>query len=145
MGESCEHARADGVTLTVSTPADDDRLAVHGDADELTRAVTNLVGNAIRHTGLGGTVKVAVDRGERRPGAARCDGRLWGHPGWTTWSGCSTSAGVATAADAGARLRTGGGLGLAIARGVVESHEGRIAVENVEGGCAFEIDLPAVG
>ncbi|HWD79135.1 MAG TPA: ATP-binding protein, partial [Kribbella sp.] len=39
---------------------------------------------------------------------------------------------------------SGGGLGLAIARGVVESHDGNIAVSNVNGGCAFEIDLPPV-
>ena len=32
----------------------------------------------------------------------------------------------------------GAGLGLAIARGVVESHAGRIAVRNVAGGCRFE-------
>jgi signal transduction histidine kinase len=37
----------------------------------------------------------------------------------------------------------GAGLGLAIARGVVESHHGRIAVASVPGGCTFEIDLPA--
>jgi signal transduction histidine kinase len=39
---------------------------------------------------------------------------------------------------------SGGGLGLAIARGVVESHDGRIGVTNVDGGCAFQIDLPPV-
>jgi signal transduction histidine kinase len=39
---------------------------------------------------------------------------------------------------------SGGGLGLAIARGVVESHDGNIAVSNVDGGCAFQIDLPPV-
>jgi hypothetical protein len=27
---------------------------------------------------------------------------------------------------------------------VVESHDGRIAVSNVDGGCAFEIELPPV-
>ena len=37
----------------------------------------------------------------------------------------------------------GAGLGLAIARGVVESHRGEIGVRNVEGGCRFEVDLPA--
>ena len=61
-GENGEHARSSGVRLAVSTPTDDDRLAVQGDPDELTRAVTNLVGNAIRHTAPGGTVTLAVDR-----------------------------------------------------------------------------------
>jgi signal transduction histidine kinase len=37
----------------------------------------------------------------------------------------------------------GAGLGLAIARGVVEAHDGTIGVENVDGGCRFELSLPA--
>ena len=36
----------------------------------------------------------------------------------------------------------GAGLGLAITRGVVESHAGRISVRNVPGGCRFEVTLP---
>jgi signal transduction histidine kinase len=140
-GETCEHARAERVTLTVSTPEGDDRLAVHGDADELTRAVTNLVGNAIRHTAPGGGVRLTVDRGPdgriRLAVADSCGGIPDGdldrvfEVGWR-----------------GDEQRTpssrGGGLGLAIARGVVESHDGRIAVCNVDGGCAFEIELPPV-
>jgi signal transduction histidine kinase len=37
----------------------------------------------------------------------------------------------------------GAGLGLAIAKGIVESHAGSISVANVEGGCRFEVALPA--
>jgi signal transduction histidine kinase len=37
----------------------------------------------------------------------------------------------------------GAGLGLAIARGVVDSHDGEISVRNVHGGCRFEVSLPA--
>ncbi|TDD22195.1 HAMP domain-containing histidine kinase [Kribbella turkmenica] len=139
-GETCEHARAEGVLLTVSTPGDDDRLAVHGDADELTRAVTNLVDNAIRHTEPGGAVNLTVDReSDGRVRLAVTDG-CGGIPdqdlervfdvGWR---------GDAQRTPANGR----GGLGLAIARGVVESHHGSIAVAGVPGGCTFEIDLPA--
>ncbi|HEY0470733.1 MAG TPA: HAMP domain-containing sensor histidine kinase [Kribbella sp.] len=144
VGEACEHARSEGVSLTVSTPPDDDRLAVHGDADELTRAVTNLVGNAIRHTGPGGTVRLAVDReADGRVRLAVTDG-CGGIPDDDLervfdigWRGDEQR----TPADGSS---SGGGLGLAIARGVVESHEGSIAVSNVDGGCAFEIELPPV-
>jgi signal transduction histidine kinase len=144
-GETCEHARSEGVSLTVSTPPDDDRLAVHGDADELTRAVTNLVGNAIRHTEPGGTVKLAVDR--------EADGRV--RLAVTDGCGGIPDDDLERVFDIGWRgdeqrtpangSSSGGGLGLAIARGVVESHEGSIAVNNVDGGCAFEIELPPVG
>ena len=34
------------------------------------------------------------------------------------------------------------GIGLAIARGVVESHRGEIAVRNTDVGCCFELALP---
>ncbi|GAA1578199.1 HAMP domain-containing sensor histidine kinase [Kribbella sancticallisti] len=143
VGETCEHARSEGVSLTVSTPPNDDRLAVHGDADELTRAVTNLVGNAIRHTEAGGTVKLAVDR--------ESDGRV--RLAVTDGCGGIPDDDLGRVFDIGWRgdeqrtpssSSTGGGLGLAIARGVVESHEGTIAVSNVNGGCAFEIELPPV-
>lgn len=144
VGETCEHARSEGVALSVSTPDDEDRLAVHGDADELTRAVTNLVGNAIRHTERGGAVKLAVDRAE--------DGRV--RLAVTDGCGGIPADDLERVFDIGWRgdqQRTpststapGGGLGLAIARGVVESHDGSIAVANVEGGCTFEIELPPV-
>jgi signal transduction histidine kinase len=143
-GENGEHARSSGVRLAVSTPTDDDRLAVQGDPDELTRAVTNLVGNAIRHTSPGGTVTVSVDReSDGRVRLAVTDG-CGGIPaddlervfdiGWRGDEQRTPDAGSST----------GGGLGLAIARGVVESHDGKIAVNNVDGGCAFQIDLPPV-
>jgi signal transduction histidine kinase len=140
-GETWEHARSEGVTLGVSTPDGDDRLAVHGDADELTRAVTNLVGNAIRHTEPGGAVQLAVDRDS--------DGRV--RLAVTDGCGGIPDDDLERVFDIGWRgdeqrtpSSSGGGLGLAIARGVVESHDGRIAVSNVGGGCAFEIELPPV-
>ncbi|HEV2927666.1 MAG TPA: ATP-binding protein, partial [Propionibacteriaceae bacterium] len=37
----------------------------------------------------------------------------------------------------------GAGLGLAIARGVVRSHDGQIGVRNTGDGCAFELELPS--
>ncbi|GAA1122099.1 HAMP domain-containing sensor histidine kinase [Kribbella jejuensis] len=145
-GEHNEHARAEGVRLAVSTPIGDDRLAVQGDPDELTRAVTNLVGNAIRHTAPGGTVTLAVDReSDGRVRLAVTDG-CGGIPADDLervfdvgWRGDEQRTPETAAAASG-----GGGLGLAIARGVVESHDGKIAVSNIDGGCAFEIDLPPV-
>jgi signal transduction histidine kinase len=36
----------------------------------------------------------------------------------------------------------GGGLGLAIARGLVEAHHGEISVHNEDAGCRFIVRLP---
>jgi signal transduction histidine kinase len=38
--------------------------------------------------------------------------------------------------------QAGGGLGLSIARGIVEAHAGQIAVRNAGPGCQFLIRLP---
>ncbi|TCO42249.1 signal transduction histidine kinase [Kribbella antiqua] len=140
-GENAEHARSEGVRLMLSTPADDDRLAVQGNPDELTRAVTNLVGNAIRHTSSGGTVTLTAGR--------ESDGRV--QLAVTDGCGGIPAEDLDRVFDIGWRgdaQRTpsdgGGGLGLAITRGVVESHDGTIAVSNVDGGCSFRIDLPPV-
>jgi signal transduction histidine kinase len=37
---------------------------------------------------------------------------------------------------------SGAGLGLAIARGIVEAHDGEIDVRNALGGCRFEVRIP---
>ncbi len=142
VGELRAHAQQRGVELRLDTPAADDRLPVRGTSEELARALTNLVGNAIRHTEAGGTVLLAT--GRRRDGRIRvavtdgCGGIPEDHlhrlfdVGWRA----SPERG---SEDAGA------GLGLAIAKGVVESHQGSIGVENVPGGCRFDVVLPAEG
>lgn len=131
-------ARARQVTLELEVP-NDDRLAVLGAADDLTRALANLTANAIRHTDPGLTVRL---RGRRADDGRvqiavidACGGiadenlaRVFD----TGWRGSASRSG-----DDG-----GAGLGLAIARGVVQSHEGQIAVRNVAGGCEFGVDLP---
>ncbi len=138
-GELGAHATRHGVRLDVDVCDDGDRLAVRGNSDELARALTNLVGNAIRHTAAGGAVVLSARRQE--DGAIRiavtdgCGGipendldRLF-DVGWRAAPERGTE-------DAGA------GLGLAIARGVVEGHAGSIDVANVPGGCRFDVVLP---
>jgi signal transduction histidine kinase len=134
-----DHARSRQVQVLVDTP-DEDRLVVLGDSDELSRALTNLLANAVRHTPLAGSVRLIADRGpDERVRVAvvdECGGigpadlpRLFD----VGWRGSADR----TPDDGGA------GLGLAIARGVVEAHQGTIDVQNVDGGCRFELSLPA--
>jgi signal transduction histidine kinase len=138
--ESAAVARAHNVTLDAQVPSED-RLAVVGSSDDLARAVGNLVANAVRHTGSGQTVRLIGSRAED------------GHVRVEVVDGCGgipeESLGrvfdVGWRGDASRSADDGAGLGLAIARGVVESHDGRIEVRNVSGGCRFAVELPEPG
>ncbi|HEV3170097.1 MAG TPA: HAMP domain-containing sensor histidine kinase [Actinocrinis sp.] len=129
-------ARARGVLLSadVRTP-----LAVRVDPKELSRALTNLVANAIRHTPSDGSVHVEATE---RDGCAvlavtdACGGipdddldRVFE----VAWRGTPARTPEPLA---------GAGLGLAIVRGIVEAHSGEVDVRNVVGGCRFEVRLP---
>jgi signal transduction histidine kinase len=137
--EAAETARAADVVLEADV-LPNDRLAVLGNHADLTRALTNLLANAIRHTGPGLGVRVRADR--TPAGAVRvqvvdqCGGIPEPHLAKvfeTGWRGSPARDG-----DDG-----GAGLGLAIARGVVRSHDGQIGVRNTGDGCAFELELPS--
>ena len=137
--ESAVSASTQGVQLKVDLP-DGDRLAVLGSSDDLARALTNLTTNAIRHTDPGLAVKLE--------GRRTNDGHI--RIGVIDSCGGIPDASLPRVFDAGWRGTTsrstdddGAGLGLAIARGVVESHDGEISVRNVEGGCRFDVTLPA--
>lgn len=137
--EATATASAHQVTLDLEVP-DSDRLAVLGAPDDLTRALANLVSNAIRHTEPGMRVHLTGRRAEDGQVQVAVVDACGGIPEDslsrvfdTGWRGTPSRTG-----DDG-----GAGLGLAIARGVVQSHDGRIAVRNVDGGCRFEVDLPS--
>ncbi|GII63456.1 two-component sensor histidine kinase [Sphaerisporangium krabiense] len=117
-------------------------LPIRADAEELGRALRNLVVNAIRHTPEDGTVVVraVADDEVVRLSVADCCGGI-------------PEADLPRVFDVAFRGETarspgrdrGAGLGLAIARGIVEAHEGAIAVVNEGPGCRFEISLPLSG
>ncbi len=130
-------AAAKGVVLS----ADPAGLpVVTGSESELNRVVRNLLDNAIRHSPAGQVVTV---RG--------------GQEGAHGWFSVTDSCGGIPAGDLdrvfelafrGELARTpvadaGGGLGLAIARGLVEAHDGEIAVRNEGQGCRFDVRLPS--
>jgi signal transduction histidine kinase len=129
-------ARAKGVRLTgAAAPG----MAVLIDQAEFGRAVRNLVTNAIRHTPRDGTIEML---GTIQGGLAcvsvsdECGGIP---PGDLPR--------VFDVAFRGESARTpdpsgGAGLGLSIARGIVEAHSGKISVRNTGPGCQFVISLP---
>ncbi|MCE2488472.1 MAG: HAMP domain-containing protein [Anaerolineae bacterium] len=112
------------------------------DPEKIQRVLYNLVTNAIRHTPAGGSVRLAAASGSQQVSVTVSD----------------SGEGIA-AADLpqvferfwrGEQARTrdqdgerGAGLGLAIARGLVEAHQGRIEVSSQPGaGTQFRFTLP---
>jgi len=129
-------ARAKRVRLTGSAVRG---MPVLIDSAEFGRAVRNLMINAIRHTPPDGTIEVI---GEIQSGMAcvtvsdACGGIPLGD-----------LPRVFDVAFRGESARTpdpsgGAGLGLSIARGIVEAHSGEISVHNTGPGCQFLIRLP---
>jgi signal transduction histidine kinase len=110
--------------------------AVHADRDRIHQVLSNLVGNALKFTPVNGTVTLEA---EAAPGEVRCCVRDTG-PGLTEeqmerifdpfWQAEKTA-------------RLGFGLGLKIARCIVEAHGGTMTVESTPGsGSAFTFTLP---
>ena len=127
------HVRTPVPTIDLATP-------------EMSRVVRNLLDNAIRHTPSGGVIVVDAggDRDDSSHAVVAVQDECGGIPehdldlvfemayrgdpartpgGGTGWSGS-------------------GGFGLAVARGLVEAHEGQISVRNEGPGCRFVVRLP---
>ena len=118
---------------------------VRGSERELSRIMSNLLRNAIRHTPSDGTVVVTGGRDHDGGWVAVSDG-CGGIPETdlprvfdVAFRGQSARTPEARSSGVG----SGGGLGLAIVRGLVDAHRGRVAVANVDGGCRFVVHLPA--
>ncbi len=126
-----------GVSLAARLP--DAPPITRADPEKLQRVLFNLVQNAIRHTPADGSVTVQVD--------AQADG--------TVIEVADTGVGIDPAersrvfepfyrggADS-ARSTEGAGLGLAIAKAIVEGHGGRIWIEPATVGTRVRFTLPA--
>ncbi len=118
------------ITLQLQSPG---RVAVEGSAPAIGRVIRNLLDNAIRHAPPSSTVEVIVEDG----GTVRVRDTGPGFP-----SGLAPFERFSRADPSRARTTGGGGLGLAIARGLVEAHGGRIWIERDTGGHVI-FELPA--
>lgn len=112
-------------------------VEVNGSADQLGRVIRNLLENADRHAESRVTVElhhadgtaliVVADDGAGVPAADQ--ERIFER--------------FTRLDDSRSRATGGAGLGLAIAKEIVEAHRGRILVESGEGGARFIVRLPA--
>ena len=131
-------ARADR-DVAVQSDVPDDLPTVDADRERLHQVLFNLVDNAIRFTPAGGQVRIEAHR----------------HDGSVEVSVADTGVGIPAEAlprlferfyrvdSARARGDGGTGIGLAIARSVVEAHGGTISAESEPGhGSTFTFDLP---
>lgn len=110
---------------------------VLGDTDRLVQVLTNLVGNALKFTEAGGTVTVSVEADERDVRVSVADTGI-GIP--ETQLGAVFDKFVQVKRPAGGPIGTG--LGLPIAREIVEAHGGEISVSSVPGeGTTFRFRL----
>lgn len=129
---------AEGSSIRMESHVAPNLPPVLADATRVSQVLSNLVGNAVKFTARDGLISITAERGEGEVRFAVIDtgpgipaeqlphifGRFW----------------QAKAAD-----RRGIGLGLAIAKGIVEAHRGRIWVESSVGlGSTFYFTLPAV-
>lgn len=105
---------------------------------DMTRVLRNLLENAIRHTPSDGTVIVEAGADAEHAYVSVADS-CGGIPQ-------SDMSRVFDAAFRGQSARSpddgGAGLGLAIARGIVQAHHGEINVRNEDAGCRFTVRLP---
>ena len=137
VGSFAEQARAKQISLGVDLPGQD--LVVEGDASKIAIALSNLVENSLTFTNPGGQVQVSA---RQIPGCVKVS---------------VVDNGIGIPADELGRIferfyqveshltrRHGGmGLGLSVARMMIEMHAGRIWVESVEGrGSSFTFLLP---
>jgi signal transduction histidine kinase len=115
--------------------------AVAVSVPEVSRVLRNLLHNAIRHTPCDGSIHVESGKDEMFGFVAVHDS-CGGIPAGDlerVFDPAFRGEAARTPADDG-----GGGLGLAIARGIVEAHSGDISVRNDGAGCRFVVRLPLV-
>ncbi len=141
IGDACEAmtSTATAARVKLTSHVDDDLPDVLADRERLQQVFSNLVGNAVKFTPAGGTVEMtATASGPFRicfsvkdSGQGISDDNL-PHIFDRFWQARNAK-------------RTGAGLGLAIARGIVEAHGGTVSAKSTLGtGTDISFELPVV-
>lgn len=130
-------AEDQGITLELD--ASDTPLVVDADEHLLTRAIENIVDNALRHTPEGGTIRIAVRPGETGASIIVTDSG----PGFEDHDLPHLFEPLYRAESSRSRKTGGAGLGLTIAHRIVTAHGGTLTARNApDGGAELTIMLP---
>jgi signal transduction histidine kinase len=134
--------QAEQQAVTLRVQASDDLPPLNVDVDRMVQVLSNLVSNALRYTPQGGTISLGAKRGSQGILLAVRD----------TGEGIMPDAlpkvfdRFYRADSARAQAQGESGLGLAIAKALVEAHGGTISVASQPGqGATFTIRLPVGG
>jgi signal transduction histidine kinase len=115
-------------------------LFIHADASKIERIVGELINNAIKYTPANGTIKVSLEEKDSRARLRVIDSGIGMAPEechkiWERFYRTTDSQ----------FLAKGSGLGLSIAKELVELHEGIIEVNSTKGeGSTFTVLLPTI-
>lgn len=130
---------AEAKSVRIHTVVDPGTAPINADSDRLQQVIWNLLSNAVKFTPKGGRVTITLREHmsavclQVENTGSRIEDDLMQHIFERFRQGM-----------AGAASKLGLGLGLAIAKGIVELHGGRISAENTPDGVCFTVYLPVL-
>lgn len=129
------YLRDKNITFTI----DGEQCTAYGDKDKIGQVIINLISNSIKYTGSGGKISIKIDDS----------------PSEVKFSVADNGIGIDEEdlpyifehlyrADKSRASETGGnGMGLSVAKSIVDAHQGKITVEsNAQSGSKFTVILP---
>lgn len=132
---AASYARSAEVELVVETP--DEPIAINGDARWLAQALLAILDNGVKFSPIGGRLRLRLDRSDKGAAIEVID------QGQGVMAAELPRIFDAYYQTEQGRMRGGSGLGLALARWVIEQHGGAvIAANDPAGGCRIAISLP---
>jgi signal transduction histidine kinase len=143
VGDTVDAMQADAQVKRVRIVSDipDDLARMLANPEKLQRVLFNLLQNAIRHTPAGSAIVIAARSTGRDVEVDVADAG----PGIDAAERGTIFDAFVQGGDRSTRTAEGAGLGLAIARAIVEAHGGRICIVDAETGARVRFTLPLAG